>query len=95
MGVDEWRGERSAQSTGVWCTGQAGAAHTPQTAAMGQCLRSALRQPDVSSPSPSVTSPVKYFKDNGHLVIHSENTDFAEAAEEGCKRSFVPWSEKR
>lgn len=52
-------------------------------------------QPDVSSPSPSVTSPVKYFKDNGHLVIHSENTDFAEAAEEGCKRSFMPWSKKR
>lgn len=94
MGVDEWKKGGTMRPKHRKSLVDR-TAHTPQTAAPGQHLRCALRQPDVSSPSPSVTSPVKYFKDNGHLVIHSENTDFAEAAEEGCKRSFVPWSKKR
>lgn len=68
--------------------------HTSQTAGRG-CLGSALKWPNVSSPSPSGISPVKHFKDNGHLVIHSENTYFAEAAEKGCKRSFMSYSEKK
>lgn len=91
MGVDEWKEEATISPTyrrsTMYRTG--GSVSHISDSWKGSCLGSALKWPNVSSPPPSGISPVKYFKDNGHLVIHSENTNFAEAAEKGCKRSFM------
>lgn len=97
MAVDEWKGEATISPTyrrSAMYRTHGSVSHISDSW-KGLCLGSALKWPNVSSPSPSGISPVKYFKDNGHLVIHSENTYFAEAAEKGCKRSFMSYSEKK